>query len=75
MTTYADAIAPSHFDAAVIVAGDVIELGGQPWRVVSGRTTKVVRTLVLKHASYPNRTRTIRPRRASRVRVLAAHGW
>jgi len=61
---------PTHYRAAVVVARDVIELDGQAWRVVSGRTTKVVRTLVLKHAALPNRTRTIRPRHDVPVRML-----
>ena len=62
---------PTHYAAALLVARDVIELDGEAWRVVSGRTTKVVRTLVLKHAQYPNRVRTIRPRREALVRMLA----
>lgn len=61
---------PTHYAAALLVERDVIEVDGQPWRVVSGRTTKVVRTLVLKHAHLPNRTRTIRPRREALVRML-----
>ena len=61
---------PSHYRAAVVVPRDVIEVDGQPWRVVSGRTSAVVRTLVLRHAQFPNRARTIRPRRDARVRML-----
>jgi len=56
--------------AGLLVARDVIELDGEPWRVVNGRTTKVLRTLELKHANYPNRTRTVRPRRDALVPVL-----
>jgi hypothetical protein len=62
--------APRTYSAALIVKGDVIEHGGQPWRVVSGKTTKVVRTLVLRHAQLPHRARTIRPRRDAQVRML-----
>jgi hypothetical protein len=62
---------PTHYRAALIVRRDVIEVDGQAWRVVSGKTTKVVRTLVLKHADLPNRTRTIRPKRDALVRMLA----
>lgn len=62
--------APKTYRAALIVKDDVIEVGGQPWRVVSGKTTKVVRTLALKHAVVPNRTRVIRPRRDDEVTML-----
>jgi hypothetical protein len=61
---------PTHYRAALVVPRDVIEVDGQAWRVVSGRTTKVIRTLVLKGATLPNRTRTIRPKRDTLVRML-----
>jgi hypothetical protein len=60
---------PTHFRAAVVVTHDVIELDGVAWRVVSGRTTKVVRTLVLRPLAG-DLTRTIRPRRDAPVRML-----
>ena len=61
---------PTHYTAGVVVERDVIEWGGEPWRVVSGKTTKVVRTLVLRHAQFPSRTRTVRPRREAQIRML-----
>lgn len=59
------------FAAALIVRGDVIELDGQPWRVVAGTTGPKTRKLELKHANFPNRKRTIRPRREAVLTVLA----
>ena len=53
---------PTHYRVAVVVPKDVIEVDGQPWRVVAARSGKVVRELQLKHAQLPNRTRTIRRR-------------
>lgn len=62
---------PSTYAAGLLVERDVIEWGGEPWRVVSGKSTAVVRTLVLKHADFPNRTRTVRPHKDAQVRMLA----
>jgi hypothetical protein len=61
---------PTHYAAGVIVERDVIEGDGQPWRVVSAHTTPELCIIELKHARYPHRTRTIRPKRATRIRVL-----
>jgi hypothetical protein len=61
---------PTHYAAGVIVERDVIEVNGQPWRVVSAHTTPELRIIELKHARYPNRTRTIRPKRTAHIRVL-----
>jgi len=69
------AAAPRYFRAEVVMAGDVIEVDGQPWRVVAGKLAPATRRLALKHASYPNRTRVIRPRREAQLRMLAPHRW
>jgi len=60
---------PSTYRAALVVAHDVIEVDGAAWRVVSGRTTKRVRTLVLRPLAG-DLTRTIRPRHDAQVRML-----